>query len=38
VFDHFWDFDRLVEDEVLGEVENVRSPPPFVGLLGLGFM
>jgi hypothetical protein len=27
MFDQFWDFDRLVEDEVLGEVEIARSHP-----------
>jgi hypothetical protein len=38
VFDHFWDFDRLVEDGVLGKADIARSHPPFVGFLGLGFM
>jgi hypothetical protein len=27
MFDHFWDFDMLVEDEHPGEVEIMRSRP-----------
>ena len=27
MFDHFWDFERLVEDEVLGEAEITGSHP-----------
>jgi hypothetical protein len=27
MFDHFWDFDRLVEDGAPGEVEIVGSRP-----------
>jgi hypothetical protein len=38
MFDHFWDFDRLVEDKAPGEVEIVGSHPPFRALLGLEFM
>jgi hypothetical protein len=29
MFDHFWDFDRLVEGGAQGEVEIVRSRPLF---------
>jgi hypothetical protein len=38
MFDHFWDFDILVEDGAPGEVEIVGSRPLFRALLGLGFM
>jgi hypothetical protein len=38
MFDHFWDFDRLVEDGAPGEAEIAGSRPLFVGFLGLGFM
>jgi hypothetical protein len=38
MFDHFWDFDRLVEGGVQGEVEIVGSQPLFREFLGLGFM
>jgi hypothetical protein len=33
MFDHFWDFDRLVKDEAPGEAEIIS--PPFVGFLGV---
>jgi hypothetical protein len=38
MIDHFWDFDRLVEDRVPGEVEIVGSWPLFREILGLWFM
>ena len=34
MFDHFWDFDRLVKDEAPGEAEITGSRPPFCGLFG----
>jgi hypothetical protein len=38
MFDHFWDFDRLVEGGALGKVDITGSWPLFRVLLGLGFM
>jgi hypothetical protein len=38
MFDHFWDFDRLVEDGVPRRREDHRILPPFMGFLGLGLM
>jgi hypothetical protein len=39
MFDHFWDFDRLVEDKApKAEVEIAGSHPLLQGFLGLGFM
>jgi hypothetical protein len=38
VFNHFWDFDRLVEDGVPRRSGDRGILPPFVGFLGLGFM
>jgi hypothetical protein len=33
--DHFWDFDRLVEDGAPGKLEITGSHPIFVGFLGV---
>jgi hypothetical protein len=38
MFDHFWDFDRLVEGGAQVKVEIVGSWPLFRVVLGLGFM
>jgi hypothetical protein len=38
MFDHFWDFDRLVEDEAPRRSGDRGISPPFAGFLGLGFM
>jgi hypothetical protein len=38
MFDHFWDFDRLVEDEAPRRSGDRGISPPFMGFLGLGFM
>jgi hypothetical protein len=38
MFDHFWDFDRLVEDGAPRRSGDRRISPPFAGFLGLGFM
>jgi hypothetical protein len=34
VFDHFWYFDMLVEDEAAGEAE-IAGSCPFCGIFGL---
>jgi hypothetical protein len=36
MFDHFWDFDRLVKDEEPGEVEP-WDLSPFCGIFGFRF-
>jgi hypothetical protein len=38
MFDHFWDFDRLVEDGAPRRSGDHGISPPFAGFLGLGFM
>jgi hypothetical protein len=38
MFDHFWDFDRLVEGRAQGKAEIMGSRPLFREFLGLGFM
>jgi hypothetical protein len=37
MFDHFWDFDRLVKGGVQGEAKITGSRPLFREILGLGF-
>jgi hypothetical protein len=34
VFNHFWDFDRMVEDRAPRRSEDHRISPPFAGILG----
>jgi hypothetical protein len=34
MFDHFWDFDRLVEDGAPRRSGDRGIPPPFAGFLG----
>jgi hypothetical protein len=34
VFDHFWDFDRLVEDRAPRRSRYRGISPPFAGFLG----
>jgi hypothetical protein len=38
MFDHIWDFDRLVEGRAQGESKIAGSHPLFRDFLGLGFM
>jgi hypothetical protein len=38
VFEHFWDFDRLVEDRAPRQSGDHGILPPFAEFLGLGFM
>jgi hypothetical protein len=38
VFDHFWDFERLVEDEAPREAKIMGSHPILWAFLGLVFM
>ena len=38
MFDQFWDFDRLIEDGALGEVEIMGSHTPLVDFFGFEFM
>jgi hypothetical protein len=38
MFDHFWDFNKLVEDRELGEADIAGYRPLFRALMGLGFM
>jgi hypothetical protein len=38
LFDHFWDFNRLVKDRVSRRSGDHGIFPPFTGFLGLGFM
>jgi hypothetical protein len=38
MFDHFWDFDRLVKDGAPSKAEIAGSRPLFRALMGLGFM
>jgi hypothetical protein len=38
MFDHFWDFDRMVEDEAPRLSGYHGISPPFDIFLGLGFM
>jgi hypothetical protein len=34
MFDHFWDFDRMVEDGVPKQSGDCKISPPFAGFLG----
>jgi hypothetical protein len=38
MFDHFWDFNRLVEGGVQGKAEIAGSHPLLREFLGLGFL
>jgi hypothetical protein len=38
MFDHFWDFDRLVKEGAPRRSGDCGISPPFMGFLGLGLM